>query len=217
MADHKQQHNHSQPGTTSGAQPGANVAPSGIFTVEFGDAFGRSPSLGTLRKRYRPYWSLALMASRKDDQGKRVGSRDFGEGLSQMPDVPGIHMEIDLGRSCAREYDPLAENKELHAEADAAMGLALKKSAHKTLAWPEVKYSKPTMSEHVFKTLAREVAQLVEQGMARVVSGKLPEVSEIDRLPGRYLHDPWNSNANRPRFEDQVDVYLDKLEAAATT
>ena len=188
---------------------------SGSFTVEMGDSLGGRPSLGTLRKAYRGYWSLALMASRRDSNGKRVGSREFGEGLSQMPDVPGIHFEVDLDRKTAREYDPLADDPEKLSEACRALGIGMANPSYKAKPWPTITYDK--LHQDVYKTLVREVVRLVEANMARVVEGRLPAEAEIDKLPGRYMHDVWNSNSNRPRFEDEVDSYLKNLELAATT
>lgn len=216
MADHKQQNSAQNSGAQTQHKPDSGRPElSGTFTVEFGDEHGRRPSLGTLRKSYRGYWSLAQQAARRDENGKRIGSREFGEGISQMPDVPGIHMEIDLDRKFAREYDPLSDDPDKLADACRALGIGRGNQSYKAKPWPTIKYD--NLDPHVFKTLVREVMRLVDAGMARVISGHLPKIEAVDKLPGRYLHDVWNSNANRPRFEDQVDEYLKNLELAATT
>lgn len=186
----------------------------GKFTVELGDDHGRRQTLHVFRKRYRGRYSNALLASRRDMiTGKRIGMRVLSEGMSQMPDIPGIHIQVDLSKNYAKEYDPLSEMEELHKEADRAFAQATNKTSHKTRAWPEVEYK--NLDDHTFKTLVRELCQMVSDNSARVVAGTLPEFEEVREMPGRFINDPSSNSRSKPRYEDEAEEYLEELESEA--
>ncbi len=185
----------------------------GSCVIELGNDQGVRVVLHTLRKTVRGRFSLAAMARRKDANGKRIGMRSVGDAAAQLPETPGITYKFEFGTNQVTEHDPLTDNPELHAEADRAFGRAIGSSSHKTKPWPTVVYKK--MQDSVFKTLAREMRRLVECDLARVIAGELPPQESLDALPGRYMHDPYNSSATMPKYEDQLPEFYRNLESNA--
>ena len=189
-------------GETGGTRRRGKAAPPrGAFVVELGDANNRTISIMTLKIRLRGRYSASNMRR-----------RDVGAML-QMPDIPGIHMGIDMGKRTVEIADPLREMPQLCAEITRhfeSANIATGKVGPATKSC--VVYD---LSDHELKTLVREIAYKCERKPgpdARLRKGRLPEADEIEALPGRFLSDPWNSSNERPKFEDEVQAFIERLQ-----
>lgn len=183
---------------------GKQKADIGNFTVEFGNTRGQQITVKTLRRTYRGTFALSDLHRRRDVNGKAMTGRPVGDVMSQIPDTPGMRLEIDVSTRKVREYDPLADDPETLDRAcrilsRAKGGVEIKMRAQESRTHE--------LDEHTFKTLLRELVQIKDNGCAKVVSGKLPTHEDIRSLPGRFLHDPWASD-RAFRFEDEYEKWL---------
>lgn len=197
-----------EPQNTSAEQDRAVRARSGgpAFVVEFGDDNCRTITINTLKLRVRGRFSSSVLHKRP------MGGRDMGQAMNRMPDIPGMRLSFDPRTKTCRLYDPLEADKTLLDRVNsAAEGVpAIIKSGGRFTFVPA--------SEHDFsdpdrlKTLLVELLNKVESGSCVVVEGELPTRDQLTKIPGRRLHDPWNSSATKPRYSDEAEEALHAAE-----
>lgn len=182
------------------------------FTVEVGDDSNRTITINTLTMRLRGRYSLSNLFSRKDPSGKRMTGRNVGDVMTQMPDIPGIRLEVDPGKSSVRIYDPLEGDKDRCDEINRVLSSAVSIGSSSITFVPE---KTVTLDKDQLKTLCIEVVQHVRENSARVVSGSLPSQSAVNRLPGKKLYDPWSSDHTKPRYEEDVPEWQEQMRRRA--
>lgn len=163
------------------------------LVVEFGDENNRQILLSTKREKLRGKFSIAGLHQRKNVPGRSVG-----ESMSRMPDIPGMRMELIFSKNEIRIFDPLADDPDLLDKIN-AVGRDQGISSRPYKAVPE---RKEEMDNDTFKTMVREIVQLVKAESATVVDGDIPKLEAVDKLPGRYLNDPGNTTTQgKAKFE----------------
>ena len=173
------------------------------FTIEFGDLYGRNQSINTFRiTKVRGRFSLADMHSRPE------GSYPVGDGMSAMPSVPGIHMEVDTTKKTARLYDPLSDEPALLRRVNAVMS---DNSIGKPNIGPDEE-STLQLDDDTLKSLLYELIRKQESGSIRMIAGSLPKKEEVDAMPGFELNDPWNSSGYKPKYKKDQEAYARNLE-----
>jgi hypothetical protein len=168
------------------------------FTVEFGDDRNRNPILVLTKKVMRGRWSMANL----------VGEA-FGD-MAPMPDIPGIHAEVDVGAKTLRIFDPLATDKDLYDKVCVVL-----KNARQEFGkpWPEVTRK---LDENELKTICLELLDHIDAGTARRIDGRVPTREEINGWPGRRMINQMDSNQAAPRFQGDIDRRHPQIIGVAT-
>ena len=179
------------------------------FEVELGDDSNRTIFVNTLNQPFRGSWSLAKFFSRKD------GGRSVGEAMNRMPDIPGQRFVLNSDnvnsepkKPSLRIYDPLTEEE--NEETLRKINSVVANSMISPTPYKGVDSVDRELDEHEFKTLVRELVYKISKGMAKCTRGTIPTTKDVDSLPGRYLYDPGNTGNHKPKFEDQLEAFMDK-------
>lgn len=133
--------------------------------------------------------------------------------LAQFPRIPGMQLHVNPAKLKVKVYDPLVDDPELCDKIKRAMEQATHTSNNAKIKG--VPTREETVDEHMMKSLVREMKWLVDAGDARVVQGSLPDMEEIDELPGNYLLNPGSRVFNtQPRFEKDFNDWVEQLTKA---
>ena len=175
------------------------------FAVEFGDDKNRSISINALTTRVRGRYSNANLHANADG----VGGRDVGRAMAGMPDIPGIRLRIDVGEQYYELHDPLSDNPKLMAR----IAHQITEARLQGVAGTEpVESIVNEMDVDQLKTLLLEIWRKVNQtNQAVVVEGTLPDIDEINELPGNELYDPWNQTTHKPTYVKDVARYESQI------
>lgn len=138
---------------------------------------------------------------------------DQAAALGQYPQVPGMQIHVDTKNGKIVITDPLEKDEALCERLTRAMKASGIYQVDRKVR------GVPTRSEaldpHRMKTLIREMRQLVEIGHAQVVKGVLPDIEDIDEMPGNYLLNPGARVQNmQPRFEKDWDEWYKNMQTA---
>jgi hypothetical protein len=101
--------------------------------------------------------------------------------LTSMPEIPGIHIAVDLKRKRIRALDPLAwaEHEETLARANAIRSFI---TGYEGRPWDDMVISNATDTE--IKTALWEMANWVKAKKANVIAGHLPPPEKVLELDG---------------------------------
>lgn len=172
------------------------------FTVELGDSKNRNINIPILHDVFRGRFAMG-----------NLRGREIGYPMQGLPDIPGVHLTIDARNRRVIVEDPLNDRKDI---ADQVAEVLRKRG--KITAEGRIKGIQKrtiTLDEHQMKTLVRFVVKTLlesDEPKATLVSGRVPERSEIDSLPGRYLYDPGTETpGNGPKFEDEAQEFFDRV------
>lgn len=177
------------------------------FTVEFGDAYGRSFMFGTLKTRIRGRFSIAEMMARPG------GGPNVGQAMSQMPTIPGVHLDVNCKTGEFRLWDPLEQpgSERLRDQITAVMANA--SIAQGSERFKGIDEASGKLNDDKLVTMCDELLRMEENGSIIVRSGTLPKRSDLESHKGRILNDLWNSSAHKPKYLDQQDEYVQNLES----
>ena len=134
--------------------------------------------------------------------------------LSQMklglPPTPGMQLAVHPARRAWRVHDPLSDDpgtleqvvQQARTATDGMFNGDLK----------PVPTSEGKLGVDEFKSLVREMLDLVESGEARVIHGVAPSREQCDDLPGRYLLNPGiRTRTTQPRYEEDFEGWVSEL------
>lgn len=135
---------------------------------------------------------------------------DQSRHLATFPEVPGMQLHINPSACTFKIFDPL--------EADEETLERLRRSIVQNTPFRSdsklkgVKAVDGTLDVHRMKTLVREIIGIVEAGEAKVVLGTLPDMDDVNALPGNFLLNPGSRVPNQqPVFEKDYDGWLEQL------
>ena len=184
---------------TGNATPSQPARPNGLaefrrlgeIVIELGDDRNRRFLYPPTQQELRGAWRKANLI------GITMDVR-----MTQMPDLPGLHVFLDCRKARVRIADPLAapENKAILQQAQ-----AVHKDVFRTLAGPEADYVEEGLNETKLKTHLFWIRRLVDAGSARVVQGELPDMETIEALPGMTRAEAWNSSARARKYREEDD------------
>lgn len=177
------------------------------FTIELVAPNCGSVPLNVFRRRLRSRWSITTLHSRKG------GYRDIGK-MNAMPDIPGIRVTVH-GDGKVTIFDPLNEDtRKMDELKEQIVAVYNQASVAQMARVKTVDRSEQKCDVDQLKTLLIELSNKVngEPKYAEVTDGELPSMDAIEAMPGRQLHDPWNSNQRRPKYKDDVEAYEIELE-----
>ena len=130
--------------------------------------------------------------------------------MSQMPTIPGLHLEVDCAQLTYRLYDPLDSDEGKETIERALRVLSQKGITSKMKPWPES--AGTFQNEHELVTCILELHRLKELDRCQVREGELPSHAEIAASPGRELFEPFSTNrVGKPQFQDEGPAYYEKL------
>lgn len=130
-----------------------------------------------------------------------------------LPRIPGQQLHL---RPDNRKYtitDPLHDNESLCEAISRAMSLS-DKSPYRVGKIKGLPPRSGELDNDQFKSLVREVVQIVEAGEGKVVKGSLPKMEDVDALPGDYLLNPGVGRMgpwNQPRYEKDLEEWKSHL------
>lgn len=175
------------------------------FTVEFGDDHGRNFRFGSLKQTLRGRWSNSEIA------GRPGGGPQIGTKLTGLPDIPGLHLDVDCKASTYRLWDPLEQpgNEGLKQNILAVIKNASVFSADRLDGHAE-QSGKLTPDQLV--TMVCELKQMHDGGKVTLKKGDFPSDAALEEHEGRRLNDLWNSSAQKPRYADEQEAYAKELD-----
>jgi hypothetical protein len=175
----------------------------GEIVIEMGDDRNRRFLYAPTGQELRGWWKKANLIGMTMDQR-----------MTQMPDLPGMYICLDCKRARLRVLDPLnaPENKGLLAQAQ-----AVHKDVFRTNAGPETDKLEEGLNDTRLKTNLYWMRRLVDSGSARIVSGELPTLEQIETLPGMTRAEVWNSSARARKYREEPDEDVASRNQAART
>jgi hypothetical protein len=131
--------------------------------------------------------------------------------MSSMPAIPGQRLRVVPKEMVAYVEDPLSEDPDLLATINKVAQNA--RSIQRGGAWKAVPTTELRLSNDLLVTLILELHRKLEAGCIEVITGRLPTIGQVQKIPGRELYDPWN-NGRKPMYVDEVAGWQQRLEAA---
>ena len=131
--------------------------------------------------------------------------------ITKMPTIPGLHIELDVTKKCARIYDPLSlpENESLLNDISSVWA-----SNYGKLCKPKAEEKHKDMSQNQVATWFHWMRRYVDANMARLVSGDIKQT-----VKGRVRVDFFNNaqtfkdrvsgRIENPKYKDEMDYNRD--------
>lgn len=136
--------------------------------------------------------------------------KDQSNHLGMLPEIPGMELHVNPSNCLYRIIDPLHNNPELCER----IRKALVESSPMAVA-SRIDGIKPQGGEldvHRIKTLVREMIRMVKSDEAEVCKGTLPEMDDVEALPGEFLLNPGSLVHNgQPMYEKDWDEWVANL------
>lgn len=161
------------------------------FVIEFASDQNNETLCPITRRKYRGRWT-----------GSNVKNRVPDDRFARMPDMPGHQIAFDGPGRRLEIVDPMGfpDNRDILREA---------KSVYKEMNWQEPEPSETRTvqlkTDDLFKTWLYWVRRWLDNSQAVVVRGRVPEMAEIELLPGRVEHNQFDASPKRDKFPDPTD------------
>lgn len=147
----------------------------------------------------------------KDNKtGDYMVPRDRSMFLASFPKVPGMQLHVKPEELSYAIIDPLYENEDLCEKIHKFLNV------NTAIRTGGVIKGVPThhgeLDKNRIKTLCREMFWLLSSEDARRVKGPIPDIDDIDNLPGYYLLNPGSTIMNaQPVYEKDLAGWVDRL------
>lgn len=130
-----------------------------------------------------------------------------------VTDCPGVQLHVNPKTRQVSVIDPLNHDEKLREKLN---GEFSRMSGGSKVNVHGIKDRTVTMDEDQIKTFVRDLVRLCVpvdgEPKAKLCKGVLPEMPEVEALPGRYLWDLGRDIVNRgagvPRYEDEVATWF---------
>ena len=189
-------------GSTSVAEK-PRVPLKGKFTVELGDSKGSNFILRTLSSR-----KLRGRFNRADMHNGSNPAPIEGK-MSRLPDIPGTHLDVDLGKKTVVIRDPLGEEK----------NQGVVNSVNRVMRAANLREDKRTVEPQTEKfdddglvTFLMELHRFDSAGCLHEVSGSLPSVAAIEAAPGDELFDPGSKSQTQCKYKKDRAADIQRIE-----
>lgn len=164
----------------------------GVTILAFGDDSNRQITINTIKERVRGAFSL------------RNVKRQASNGMAAMPDIPSELMMLDWDTQSYTITDPLKKNVALMQQVNHACNQSRVIRGAEYRAMDD--RSGECRDKDKWFTLVDEMRRKHEAGIVQIVEGRLPTEEEMRQIPGKRLHDPWNSSRMKAEYhEDQLE------------
>ena len=152
--------------------------------------------------------SRTVKVQMKDGSIDEVVPTDQAVGLGAYPEIPGMLLQLDPRSLSWKITDPLKSNPDILKRVTAKLVKENKFSGE----FAGVPTTEGKLDPDRFKTLYREVVNIVEANEATVKSGSLPSLEEIDAMKGDYLLSPMMQvTRHEPRYEKDVEQWVSRM------
>ena len=158
--------------------------PGNVFTLELGDDQNSQIRIFALQRTLRGRWSNRNVVVQHN--------------LSTMPDIPGIHLTVNLRESKITISDPLNGDKKLCQRIRAAENQATLTVS--TAGRCGIDTVETVLNTDQMKTVLLELNGLVASNSATVIKGQMPEYKQIEEMPGDELLDPHGVTPGMPMY-----------------
>jgi len=157
-----------------------------------------------LRSRIRP---VKEVFDRRE--GEQITRPTSAKVVDELPgEIVGMRMQVRPGDLTFKVLDTIDDDtlKQVQKAMKAHSGVAVSEKLR------GVKEQEGKLNKDEMKTLVRELVRIVQSGEAKVTKGTLPDMVDVDDLPGKYLLNSRNlSNWHQPRYEEDVEEWTEKL------
>jgi len=166
----------------------------GQIVIELADAHNSYHTWGPTQERYRGRWLNANVPSQQKDQDGVVDA---------IGDIPGIRIAVDVSRKRAVIFDALG----LPEYADLLEKLTkVWKRARNEDCKPDKSTIKENMSDSDVKSWLRGMRIKLDNNQAIEISGRVPTLEEIERLPGKTRIEYFNSSAKARKYREDPEI-----------
>jgi len=200
-----------------------------VLTVEFGNdhqtvqvVINSKPIDGPVRGSF----NKGRMGSRKHrasssnnayEEGTLLGMRTLSDATNRIPDMPGIRLVLDCQRRTAILFDPCEPGGDGEAAMKAYNVFAESKQFPGfDVAAPVRRREYKKLEDDQMKSILVELRNKLDGGMLSVVSGDLPSMEAIDKMAGREIYDPWNTDGPKPKYKDELGKWRESRERLAS-
>jgi len=142
--------------------------------------------------------------------GNMMISADQAAVLGKFPPVPGMQLHVNPAKLTYTIIDPLNDDEQLCDRIRQAINASSVTRVSGKLHGVETVKGK--LDVHRMKTLVRELRWLLDSEDVKEVNGKVPEMEDIEELPGNFLLNPGARIPNsQPVFEKDWDAWVQNL------
>lgn len=163
------------------------------ITIEIYTANNSNVIFQPTAETYRGHWSNA-----------KIPGQEMRPAIRAMPEIPGIHLEVNTEARTCRSYDPLASDASRWAQIERIQRENAIHLDPNAKPWPEKVFQ---ADDDMLKTWIFWFWKLVDAGNARVVEGQIPEMKEILEMPGTAVVGQFNSSISRQLTAEKDSVY----------
>lgn len=134
---------------------------------------------------------------------------DQAKALATFPRTPGMILRVNPRNLTYTIEDPLHNDEELCMK---ITKFCRGRGMGSTLTIKGVPLQEGKLDINRMKTLCREIIWWSQEKALKVVAGKLPEMADVEELPGEFLLNPGSRVQNQqPQFESQWDEWVQRL------
>lgn len=142
--------------------------------------------------------------------GETVVPRDQTIHLGSFPQTPGMQVHVNPGELTYAIIDPMHGDEKLCDRVRKFLKDARGYSVSERFDGVPPQNGK--LDVHQMKSLCRELLWLVQSGEAKKAKGSIPDLEDINELPGHFLLNPGSRVGNtQPRYEKDWDEWVDRL------
>jgi len=128
----------------------------------------------------------------------------------QLPSVPGMRLAVHPLEGTYLISDPLNDDEDAQQALKAF--LVRVNQASKDSVMKGEKEVRGKLDIHQMKSLCREVFNLAEEKVIKVIEGSVPTMQDILDMDGEFLLNPGSRISNtQPRFEIDFQTWVDQL------
>jgi len=152
---------------------------------------------------------LAARPTKNAKTGKVTISPDQVAGLGSLSEIPGQLIAVNPAKLEVVITDPLYQDEEMchqiQHHIESRMGMVSGEI-------DGVPPRKEQLNIDRMKTLVRELVWIVKAENGRVVKGILPEMEDVESLPGEFLLNPGSRIPNsQPTYEKDLESWRQKM------
>ena len=180
------------------------------FELEFGDSKNRMITLSSPKFRgikIRGAW-------RRQNVGPEGRTRDIGEKMGGMPDIPGQRLRVDVKGKKAVLTDPIGKYKSLRERVFSESRKSAILRDGDVQEYTAIPDQELEFTDDEMKSLLVELARRVKDGSAKTTraGGRFPSDEQIEKLPGRELFDTRNNSPLKPTYKDEYRDWAMKVD-----
>lgn len=141
--------------------------------------------------------------------GDLVVPKDQVINMGDFPKTPGMQLHVNSAECTYIVIDPLAKDEAMMEKVQAWVR---QKTPYRSAKIKLTAVQEGKLDRHRMKTLCRELMWLVTSGEATKVKGSIPDMQDIEQLPGHFLLNPGSRVQNtQPVYEKDFEAWIDRL------